>query len=107
MVNCMVKHAIIALLLVGLVPLTSPSAAVCFLADKEDAVTCNSDGEETCCVIVYRRGGLTCFEGWCASVATCAWEQVIRTLCGGPGLDIDAGDPDRRLFNSWKSLRAI
>jgi len=85
----MFKRAIIALILLGPLTYVTPSAAICFLAEKEDTVICEMDPEETCCVIEYYVDGLRCIEGWCASGTLCVWEQLVGTLCMGPGLDID------------------
>ena len=85
----MLKKVIFTFILAVCLLYSLSTTAACFLSEKQNITSCESDSYETCCIVEYELDGQTCMEGWCYSHTQCEWEQVVVALC----LDPQQSDP--------------
>ena len=78
------KYILIIVTLISSAFLSNTSIAMCQLSRPDNTVQCYADPIGECCVLKYKVDGMTCADAWCYEYDSCAWSQLLPTMCSGP-----------------------
>lgn len=77
----MKQKIIFMMILLISISISKSTVAMCTIAPMHDTSYCEYDQEGSCCLMQYKKDGMSCLEVWCYQFDQCSWAQVLPPWC--------------------------